>query len=185
MTAKPKTSAGYIIADLTWRLSASAFSTWKAIRSIASSRRPDCSPERTIARNRRSKTLGWRSIPCSRELPASTSPRRPAVASRICSSRVCSSSVCRVRSIGIPEAIRVANWREKIASSRMSTPCQRLRKSSMLIGFDFSLTSRTISPRWRSCSVTAALESASTSPAEVEPARSIARNSKVVADIAR
>jgi hypothetical protein len=27
-TAKPKTSAGYIIADLTWRLSASVFSTW-------------------------------------------------------------------------------------------------------------------------------------------------------------
>ena len=49
-TAKLKTSAGYISADLTWRRRASAFSTWKAIRSSASSRRPDCSPERTIAR---------------------------------------------------------------------------------------------------------------------------------------
>ena len=66
--AKPKTSAGYISADLTWRRRASAFSTWKAIRSSASSRRPDCSPERTIARKRRSKTFGWRSIACSSEL---------------------------------------------------------------------------------------------------------------------
>ena len=178
--AKPKTSAGYISADLTWRRRASAFSTWKAIRSIASSRRPDSSPERTIARKRRSNTLGWRSIACSRVLPASTSARTPATAILICSSWVCSSSVCRVRSIGIPEAIRVANWREKTASSRMSTLCQRLKKSSILNGSDFSLTSRTIRPRWRSCSVTEALDSASSSPAEVVPARSMARKANVV-----
>ena len=90
-SAKPKMSAGYISADLTWRRSVSAFSTWKAIRSSASSRRPDCSPERTIARKRRSKTFGWRSIACARELPASTSSLTPATASRIISSWVCSS----------------------------------------------------------------------------------------------
>ena len=39
-----------------------------------------------------------------------------------------------MRSIGIPEATRVANWREKTASSRMSTLFQRLKKSSMLNG---------------------------------------------------
>ena len=39
-----------------------------------------------------------------------------------------------MRSIGIPEATRVANWREKTASSRMSTPCQRLKRSSILNG---------------------------------------------------
>ena len=86
-----------------------------------------------------------------------------------------------MRSIGIPEAIRVANWREKIASSRMSTPCQRLKMSSILNGSDFSLTSRTIRPRWRSCSVTEALDSASISPAEAAPARSMARKANVVA----
>src|ERR1700761_3566929 len=65
----------------------------------------------------------------------------------------------------------------------MSTPLNRLKKSSMLKGFDFWLTSRTISPRCRSCSPTAALESASSCPLVVDPARSIALNSKVVADI--
>ncbi len=86
-----------------------------------------------------------------------------------------------MRSIGIPEAIRVANWREKIASSRMSTPCHFLKMSSIFNGLDFSLTSRTIRPRWRSCSVTEALDSATSSPAEAVPAMSIARNSNVVA----
>ena len=86
-----------------------------------------------------------------------------------------------MRSIGIPEATRVANWREKTASSRMSTPFQRLKKSSILSGSLFSLTSRTISPRWRSCSVTWAFDSASSSPAEAAPATSIARKAKVVA----
>ncbi len=183
-TAKPKTSAGYISADLTWRRSASVFSTWNAIRSRESSSRPDSSPERTIARKSLSKTFGWRSIACSSVLPASTSARSPAVASRIASSWVCSSSVCRVRSIGIPEETRVANWREKTASSRMSTLCQRRKMSSSLNGSLFSLTSRTIRPRWRSCSVTCALDSASTSPAVAAPATSIARKANVVALIA-
>ena len=40
------------------------------------------------------------------------------IASRRRSSSVWSSSVCSERSIGMPEAIRVANWREKIARSR-------------------------------------------------------------------
>ena len=75
----------------------------------------------------------------------------------------------------------MANWREKIASSRMSTPCQRLKMSSTFSGLDFSLTSRTIRPRWRSCSVTAAFDSAATSPAEVVPARSMARKANVLA----
>ena len=48
--AAVKTSAGYISADFTSRRSASDFSMWVATRSSASSRRPDCSPERTIAR---------------------------------------------------------------------------------------------------------------------------------------
>ena len=86
-----------------------------------------------------------------------------------------------MRSIGIPEATRVANWREKTASSRMSTLFQRLKRSSIANGAFFSLTSRTIRPRWRSCSVTWALDSASTSPAEAAPATSIARKAKVLA----
>src|SRR5262249_55281728 len=45
----------------------------------------------------------------------------------------------------------------------------------------FSLTSRTIRPRWRSCSVTEALDSASSSPAEAVPAISMARKANVVA----
>ena len=86
-----------------------------------------------------------------------------------------------MRSIGIPEATRVANWREKTASSRMSTLFQRLKKSSILSGLLFSLTSRTIRPRWRSCSETCALDSASSSPAVAAPATSMARKVKVVA----
>ena len=86
-----------------------------------------------------------------------------------------------MRSIGIPEATRVANWREKTDSSRMSTPFQVCQSCSILNGSLFSLTSRTIRPRWRSCSVTWALDSASTSPAVAAPATSIARKEKVVA----
>ncbi len=86
-----------------------------------------------------------------------------------------------MRSIGIPEATRVANWREKTASSRMSTPFQRRKTSSIVNGLLFSLTSRTISPRWRSCSVTCAFDSASTSPAVAAPPTSIARKANVVA----
>ena len=86
-----------------------------------------------------------------------------------------------MRSIGIPEATRVANWREKTASSRMSTPLQRVKRSSIAKGEVFSLTSRTIRPRWRSCSETCALDSASSSPAEATPATSMARKAKVVA----
>ena len=113
------------------------------------------------------------------------SARTPAIASLIRSSWVCSSSVWSVRSIGMPEATRVANWREKIDSSRMSTPFQSRQMSSTLNGFLFSLTSRTISPRWRSCSLTCALDSASTSPAVAAPPTSIARNAKVVAPAMR
>ena len=49
-TASPNTKAGYIIAERIWRFSASIFSSWKATRSSASSRRPEPSPERTIER---------------------------------------------------------------------------------------------------------------------------------------
>ena len=81
----------------------------------------------------------------------------------------------------MPDATRVANCREKTASSRMSTAFQRLKTSSTLNGLLFSLTSRTIRPRWRSCSVTWALDSASTSPAEAAPPTSIALKVNVVA----
>jgi hypothetical protein len=53
----------------------------------------------------------------------------------------------------------------------------------MLNGAFFSLTSRTIRPRWRSCSVTCAYDSASSSPAVAAPATSIARKAKVLAVI--
>jgi hypothetical protein len=101
--------------------------------------------------------------------------RTPTIASLTMSSSVWSSSVCRERSIGIPEATRVANWREKTASWRVFTCLKRLRKSSSLSGSFCSLTSRTISPRSRSCSVTWALEGASISPREGTPATSTAR----------
>ena len=51
--------------------------------------------------------------------------------------------------------------------------------------FGFWLTSRTIRPRWRSCSPTCALDSASSSPRWSNPATSIARKSKVVAPATR
>ncbi len=63
----------------------------------------------------------------------------------------------------------------------MSTPCQRLKMSSMLNGSFFSETSRTISPRRRSCSETWALDSASSSPAVATPPTSMARKANVVA----
>ena len=80
-TATTSTKAGYIIAERTWRRRASSFSSWKATRSSASSRRPEPSPERTIARKSVSKTCGWRSIASASELPASTSWRTPVIAS--------------------------------------------------------------------------------------------------------
>ncbi len=47
--AKDRTTAGYIIADLTWRRSESSASSWLAIRLRVSSRMPPVSPARTIA----------------------------------------------------------------------------------------------------------------------------------------
>ena len=87
------TNIGYIIAERIWRRRASSFSKWKATRSIASSRRPEPSPERTIERKRLLKTSGRRSIASASELPASTSWRRPPRADLIVSSSVWSSSV--------------------------------------------------------------------------------------------
>ena len=69
----------------------------------------------------------------------------------------------------MPDEIRVANWREKIASGRAFTFLKRWKTDSSLNASRVSETSRTISPRWRSCSVTAALEVASTSPRKAPP----------------
>ena len=91
--ARTKTKAGYIIAERIWRFRASSFSRWKAIRSSASSRRPEPSPERTIERKSVLKTLGRRSIASASELPASTSWRTLLMASASRSSSVWSSSV--------------------------------------------------------------------------------------------
>ena len=63
----------------------------------------------------------------------------------------------------------------------MSTLFQRRMMSSILSGLLFSVTSRTIRPRWRSCSETWAFESASSSPAVAVPATSIARKVKMFA----
>ncbi len=72
----------------------------------------------------------------------------------------------------IPEEIIVESWREKTASSFALT---RFRNDSS-ISFEecLSAMSRTISPRCLSWSETACLESASTSPRALPPARSIA-----------
>ena len=80
----------------------------------------------------------------------------------------------------MPEAISVANWREKTASSRIAMLLKRSMKLSSLNASVSSVTSRTIRPRWRSCSVTCALLSASTSPREGTPATSTARKAKVL-----
>ncbi len=95
------------------------------------------------------------------------------------SSSVWSSSVYSERSIGMPDEISVAYWREKIASGRALTLLKRWNTDSSLNASRFSETSRTISPRWRSCSVTAAFEDASTSPRDGTPARSTALNPNI------
>src|SRR5688500_3563062 len=79
----------------------------------------------------------------------------------------------------MPEAINVANCREKIASGRIFTLLNRWKMDSSFIASCFSETSRTIRPRWRSCSVTIAFEVASSSPREGTPARSTALNAKL------
>ena len=72
----------------------------------------------------------------------------------------------------MPDWIIVESCRVITARSRSLTRCRNAR----LISFDFVLASmsRTISPRCLSCSVTACLDSASTSPRAGAPARSIA-----------
>ena len=50
ITAKVKTSAGYIIAARIWRRRASSFSSWIATISSACSSRPEPSPALTIER---------------------------------------------------------------------------------------------------------------------------------------
>ena len=47
--ANPPIMIGYIIADLTWRLSESSFSSWSATRWRVDSRMPPSSPASTIA----------------------------------------------------------------------------------------------------------------------------------------
>ena len=170
-TAKPKTSAGYISADLTWRRRASVFSTWKATRSSASSSRPDCSPERTMARKRRSKTFGWRSIACSSVLPASTSARSAAdglldlLVLGLLLERVQGAQHRHARGDQGRELAREDGQLAHVdAFQALEEVLDVQRRSSS------RLTSRTIRPRWRSCSVTWALDSASTSPAVAAPA---------------
>src|SRR5436190_9052698 len=76
----------------------------------------------------------------------------------------------------MPDAMRVANWRENTASARRLTLLKRWKMLSSFIASRFSEMSRTISPRWRSCSETTAFEEASISPRAGTPARSTARN---------
>src|SRR6267378_2796106 len=78
----------------------------------------------------------------------------------------------------MPELIIVESWREKIASSDALT---RLRKpSSISRELLLAAMSRTISPRCLSWSETACLDSASSSPRALTPARSIALNTYVL-----
>ena len=133
-TAKPKTSAGYIIADLTWRLQGVGFLDLEgdAVERFLE-------PPRFLAGadHRAEEAIEDVRVALHRLLQRAAGLDVGAQAGdRLAdrSSWVCSSSVCRVRSIGMPEATRVANWRENTASSRMSTLFQRLKKSSMLIG---------------------------------------------------
>src|SRR5262249_26097306 len=79
----------------------------------------------------------------------------------------------------IPESIRVANCREKIAMSRALIPRKRSKSCSTRNAWFFSETSRTINPRSRSCSVTWPFDSASTSPRDGIPATSTALKAKV------
>ncbi len=72
----------------------------------------------------------------------------------------------------MPEEIIVASWREKTASSEAFTVFMNARSISREACL--SATSRTISPRAFSWSETACLESASTSPRALTPAKSIA-----------
>ncbi len=72
----------------------------------------------------------------------------------------------------MPEEIIVESWRAKIASSVGLTLF--MNEISMFFDECLSAMSRTISPRCLSWSETACLESASTSPRALPPARSIA-----------
>src|SRR3954451_5410763 len=80
----------------------------------------------------------------------------------------------------MPEAVSVANCREKTARSRVLTPRKRSNRLSSANACFFSATSRTIRPRSRSCSETCAFDSASTSPRDGTPATSTARNAYVL-----
>ena len=118
--------------------------------------------------------MGWRSRASDNASPASTSLRTLMSVSRSGLDSVCCSSTYRARRIVTPEVIIVASWRLNTASSRSFTRCM----NSRLISLDLPLESmsRTIKPRALSWSVTACLESASTSPRDETPARSIALN---------
>src|SRR5215211_1494064 len=114
------------------------------------------------------------------ELPDSTCSRTETIALRSISSSVCCSRVYRERSIGMPDSMSVANWREKTATARRLTLLKRWKMLSSFIASRFSAISRTISPRWRSCSETTDLDEASISPRAGTPARSTARKAKVL-----
>jgi len=78
----------------------------------------------------------------------------------------------------MPAVIIVESWREKMASSLALT--RFMKASSISRELCLSLMSSTIRPRCLSWSETACLDSASTSPCALTPARSIALKTKVL-----
>ena len=117
-------------------------------------------------------TFGWRAIASLSDSPASTSLRVATIVSFSILLSVCSSSTYSARRMLIPEEIIVASWRANTASSVALTLSKKVR----LISREecLSAMSSTTSPRDFSWSETACLESASTSPLALTPARSIA-----------
>ena len=169
--ARPKTSAGYIIAELDL-----APQGVELLELVGDPVERLLEPARALARARPSrgrggsKTSGWRSIACAqraagldvlrarRRSPPSAS--RPRSAPRAC--RASAASACPRRSGSRTGARRPP-------ASRMLTLLKRWKTLSSFSASRFSETSRTIRPRWRSCSETCAFDSASTSPRDGTP----------------
>src|SRR5437588_1264996 len=139
---------------------------------------PPVSPARTMATYSGPNTLGWRSNASDRGRPASTSLRAPTSVLISSLFLVCSSSTYSARRMVMPEPTIVASWRVRTATSWALIRC----RMSRLISREecLSAMSSTISPRALSWSATDCLDSASTSPPALAPARSIALKTYVL-----
>ena len=135
------------------------------------SRIPPASPASTMFTKSSSKTLLCSFLPSAsaRVVPASTSRMTCAMVVRKFSFSVCLERMSRHCTRGSPALIIVANWRVKMARSRVVTPPPSLGMENFISAF-FSRTEEMMIRRLRSAASASSWLSSVSSPVWISPA---------------